>query len=231
MDSFELNKIIGAILGTLLFVMGVGFLAEGIYAPITNHGPSYDLPEPTATASATPAAAAVVPLPDLLAKADPVEGEASAKKCQACHDFTDGGPNKTGPNLYGVVGRPIASHPGYAYSDQLTALAKENWTYENLNKWLLSPKGMVPGTKMTFAGIPDDSERANVLAYLRTLSKSPVAFPAVAAAAPGCRCCARVSRRARRCRAGGDAGQIGLPNPSCCRAAPPRRGSCVRGCR
>jgi cytochrome c len=182
MDSFELNKIIGAILGTLLFVMGVGFLAEGIYAPITNHGPSYDLPEPTAASTKPVAAVAAIPLPERLAKADPVAGEASAKKCQSCHDFSDGGPNKTGPNLYDVVGRKIAGHPGFAYSDPLKAHASEAWTYENLDKWLLSPKAYAPGTKMSFAGIADDTERANVLAYLRTLSKTPVAFPAAGAA-------------------------------------------------
>src|SRR6187551_147056 len=100
MDSFELNKIIGAILGTLLFVMGVGFLAEAIYAPITDRGPGYNLPEPTASAAAAPQAAApAVPLPVLLAKADPQAGAASAKKCTSCHDFTKGGPNKTGPDL------------------------------------------------------------------------------------------------------------------------------------
>src|SRR6185312_442459 len=109
MDSFELNKIIGAILGTLLFVMGVGFLAQGIYAPITHNGPSYDLPEPAATtASAAAPAAPAVPLAELLAKADPTAGAASAKKCQSCHDFTQGGPNKTGPDLYNMVGAKIA---------------------------------------------------------------------------------------------------------------------------
>ena len=185
MDSFELNKIIGAILGTLLFVMGVGFLAEGIYAPITNVGPGYDLPEPAETAAtAGSATAAAVPLPVLLAKADATRGAASAKKCQSCHDFSEGGPNKIGPNLYGVVGRPIASHPGYAYSDALTPHAKEDWTYDALNKWLLSPKADMPGTKMTFTGIADDAERADVLAYLQTLSHSPVPFPTADAAAP-----------------------------------------------
>jgi len=185
MDSFELNKIIGAILGTLLFVMGVGFLAEGIYAPIKNVGPSYDLPEPAggASAAAKPAAAAV-PLPQLLASADPSAGASSAKKCQSCHDFTEGGPNKTGPNLYDVVGRKIASHPGFAYSDVLKGHAADTWTYEELDKWLASPKGLMPGTKMTFAGITDDAERANVLAYLKTLSHNPVPFPAATAAAP-----------------------------------------------
>ncbi len=185
MDSFELNKIIGAILGTLLFVMGVGFLAEGIYAPITKVGPGYDLPEPVATETATTAAAAVaVPLATLLAKADATRGAAAAKKCTSCHDFSEGGANKIGPNLYNVVGRLIASHPGYAYSEALTPHAKEPWTYDALNKWLLSPRTDMPGTKMTFAGIPDDTERTDVLAYLQTLSHSPVPFPTADAAAP-----------------------------------------------
>ncbi len=182
MDSFELNKIIGAILGTLLFVMGIGFLAEGIYAPITGSGAGYDLPKPAATASTTAAAAPEVPLPELLAKADPQAGAETAKACQACHDFTENGPNKIGPNLYGVVGRPIASHPGYDYSDALKKFAGKPWTYDQLNTWLTSPAAMAPGTKMTFVGLPDPSDRADVMAYLRTLSHTPVAFPAVAAA-------------------------------------------------
>ena len=183
MDSFELNKIIGAILGTLLFVMGIGFLAEAIYEPAQGSGPGYDLPAPADTASGdtTTAAAAPVDIGTLLATADPQAGEASAKKCGACHDFTSGGPNKVGPNLYDVVERPIASHPGFAYSDALTKFKAETWTYQHLNEWLLSPKAMAPGTKMTFAGVPDDKERANIIAYLSTLSASPKPFPVPAA--------------------------------------------------
>src|SRR5579863_4919275 len=120
MDSFELNKILGAILGTLLFVMALGFIAEGIYAPHAT-GPGYNLPAPSGDASAAPAApVAVVDIGTLLAKADPKAGEADAKKCESCHDFTENGPNKIGPNLYGVVGRKIASHPGFAYSADLS---------------------------------------------------------------------------------------------------------------
>ena len=110
MDSFELNKIIGAILGTLLFVMGVGFLAEAIYAPITGNGSSYDLPEPVGNRLRRRRPAAPIPYRSrcLLAKANPQNGaKNSAKKCQSCHDFTEGGPNKAGPNLYDVVGRKI----------------------------------------------------------------------------------------------------------------------------
>jgi len=188
MDSFELNKIIGAILGTLLFVMGVGFLAEAIYEPAHGGGPGYALPEAAAdeTADAGAAApAAAVDIGTLLASADPVQGAAAAKKCASCHDFTKGGPNKTGPNLYGIVGEKIADVAGFTFSDALKAHANETWTYENLNTWLISPKGYAPGTKMTFAGDKDDADRANIIAYLSTLSDSPVPFPAPAAPAGG----------------------------------------------
>lgn len=189
MDSFELNKIIGAVLGTLLFVMGVGFLAEAIYHPIEDRGPGYALPEPEATASAGAAAAPAapeVPLATLLASANADDGAAAAKKCQACHDFTDGGPNKTGPNLYDVVERPIGSHPGFSYSDGMLEHNKKGdiWSYENLNAFITSPKTFTPGTKMTFSGIKDPQERANVLAYLQTLSHDPKPFPQPEAAAP-----------------------------------------------
>jgi cytochrome c len=178
MNSFELNKIIGAVLGTLLFVMGVGFIAEAIYTPRVTAEQSYDLPEPVATAATTAAPAKpVVPLPVLLSQASAKAGEGVAKKCQACHDFTDGGPNKVGPNLYDVVGRPIAEHPGFAYSDALLKHKGSTWTYANLDDWLKSPKDWAPGTKMTFAGISDDKDRANLLAYLQTLAHSPVPFP------------------------------------------------------
>jgi cytochrome c len=184
MDSFELNKIIGAILGTLLFVMGVGFLADGIYAPIADNGPSYDLPKPTASSATAAAKPAAVPLATLLAAADPKAGEETARACQACHNFTEGAGAKIGPDLYGVVGRKIASQPGFAYSDALKKFADKTWTYEQLNTWLTSPAAMAPGTKMTFAGLSDEGDRANVLAYLRTLSANPVPFPAPPAAKP-----------------------------------------------
>ena len=184
MDSFELNKILGAILGTLLFVMGVGFVAEAIYAPAHNPGPGFDLPAPDEQASDDTGKNEPVKVADigtLLAAADPKAGEASAKKCASCHDFTSGGPNKAGPNLYDVVERGIASHPGFAYSEALKSKSGETWTYENLNAWLTSPKAYAPGTKMTYAGDKDDADRANIIAYLASLSGSPKPFPAPAA--------------------------------------------------
>jgi cytochrome c len=189
MDSFELNKIIGAILGTLLFVMGVGFLAEAIYHPIEGRGPGYSLPEAETAAAGGEAEpdAPAVPLGVLLASADATAGQAAARKCTSCHNFEQGAGNKQGPELWGVVGRAEGSHPGFAYSDALLAhnAAGDVWSYENLDAFLLSPKGYAPGTKMTFAGIKNPEERADILAYLQTLSASPVAFPpATEAAAP-----------------------------------------------
>jgi cytochrome c len=181
MDSFELNKILGAILGTLLFVMGLGFIAEAIYAPRAA-GPGYDLPAPSQENPNGPTQpTAAVDIGTLLAKADPKAGEAAAKKCQTCHDFTEGGPNKTGPNLYGVVDRPIASHPGFDYSSDLKAHGNDKWTYENLNTWITAPKAFAANTKMSYSGDKDDQDRANVIAYLGTLSHNPVPYPAPAA--------------------------------------------------
>jgi cytochrome c len=188
MDSFELNKIIGAVLGTLLFVMGVGFLAEAVYHPIEGRGPGLTLAEAEPAGdhgggAAEPEAPAV-PLGVLLASADAAAGQSSTKKCASCHNFGDGESNKTGPLLYGVVGRVEGSHEGFAYSDGMLAHKTngDTWTYENLNAFLTSPKTYTPGTKMSFAGVKDPQERANILAYLQTLSPTPVPFPAPEAA-------------------------------------------------
>ena len=180
MDSFELNKIIGAILGTLLFVMGVGFLAEAIYHPAAA-GPGYALPEPEGGDHGNGGGeeVAVVSIGTLLAAADPVQGAEQAKKCGACHDVSAANANKTGPGLYDLVERVIGSHPGFAYSPVLAGhqAAGDTWTYDNLNHFLTAPKAFAPGTKMTFAGVKNDQERANIIAFLSTLSASPKPFP------------------------------------------------------
>ena len=102
-----------------------------------------------------------------------------ARRCAACHDFQQGGPNKVGPNLWGVVNRPIASHEGFSYSPALTAFADGGkvWDYAQIDAFITNPKGRVPGTKMTFAGLKKDAERAAVLAYLRTLAAEPAPLP------------------------------------------------------
>ncbi|HHY49172.1 MAG TPA: cytochrome c family protein, partial [Alphaproteobacteria bacterium] len=186
MDSFELNKIIGAILGTLLFVMGAGFLAEAIYSPIEGRGPGYDLPMPEGEAATAETEEQAAPdIGTLLASANADQGAAAVSKCKGCHNFEQGAGNKQGPELYGVVGRPIAAHEGFGYSDALIAHAEggKTWTYEELDAFLHAPKEAVPGTKMNFGGLKDDQERANVIAYLASISPEAPPFPQPAAAA------------------------------------------------
>ena len=112
----------------------------------------------------------------LVASADPVKGEASSKKCVACHSYEQAGPAKVGPNLWGVVGRAVASVPDYKYSEAMIAFSEggaKRWTIEELDPYLLDPRKHVPGTKMAFPGLKKDDERANVIAYLATLGAAP----------------------------------------------------------
>jgi cytochrome c len=179
MDSAELNKYAGAVLGTLLFIMTVHILGGALFSPKKPAVPGYDLPVPQEEASAAAGGApqaAAEPLPVLLAKADPAKGQASARKCAACHTFEKGGPNKVGPNLYGVVGGPKAHAQNFNYSAALKAKGGD-WSYEELNAFITNPKAHIPGTIMAFAGIPQAGERADLLSYLRTVSDSPPPLP------------------------------------------------------
>jgi cytochrome c len=122
------------------------------------------------------AAAPEPPLAARLAKADAAAGEADARPCRPCHAFDRGAVAKVGPPLYGVVGRPVASIAGFRYSAAMKALGGQ-WTYDRLERLLADPSGFVAGTRMSFPGEPDAQRRADILAYLRTLSDSPVPFP------------------------------------------------------
>ena len=177
-DSWTFNKIAGWVLGTFLLVFVLNEVSGMIYATETPEKPGFAIEVAEATTGAGEAPAAEEkPLAVLLASADVAKGEAAHKKCLACHDFSNGGPNKTGPNLWDVVDRPIASHAGFSYSDAMKSHSADKWTYENLFTYLNNPKGFVPGTKMVLA-VKSPAERANILAYLRTLSDSPKPFPA-----------------------------------------------------
>jgi cytochrome c len=180
MDGFEFNKIAGAVLATLLIVLGLKNLSGIIYHSETPEKPGYaiEVAEAGSSGEAQAATGPAVSLGTLLASADATKGAAGAKACAACHDFAKGGPNKTGPNLYDVVERGIASHEGFTYSEGMKARAGEKWTYENLNNFIKDPKTATPKTKMTFAGVKKDQARADIIAYLASLSDAPKSLPA-----------------------------------------------------
>ncbi|HEY1735010.1 MAG TPA: cytochrome c family protein [Methylovirgula sp.] len=177
LDSFEFNKMAGALLGALLFTVGTGILSDAIFSHHELEKPGYALPSaPEGGGAGGEKPAAGAPLADLLAKADPKRGEADTRPCQACHNFEKGAGVKIGPPLYGVVGRPKGSIAGFDYSAGMKAKGG-NWTYEDINTFITDPKAFVSGTKMTFSGVPDAEKRADILSYLRTLSDNPVPFP------------------------------------------------------
>jgi len=181
MDSFEVNKILGAFLGACLAVLALNIAAQALYSPEQPAKPGYEIAatEPQSQAGKPSAPAPAVPIEQLLASASVDQGEQAAKKCATCHTFAKGAPAKIGPDLWDVVGRPKASFPGFKYSAAMQAKGG-NWTIDDLNQFLTSPKGFVPGTAMSFAGLPKDSERANVLAYLNSLSDNPAPLPKAA---------------------------------------------------
>lgn len=183
MDSFEWNKIIGAVLGTAIFIFVVRQVAEVIYEPEIPAKPGYVVEgvveTATSGAAATPVAEVIPDWGTVLPAADVAAGKTVSVKCEQCHDLSKGGPNKIGPNLYGVVDRARATHPGFDYSSAMKSKS-DPWTYDELFKYLKSPQTYVPGTKMTFAGLPREQDRINLIAYLRTNADSPAAIPAPA---------------------------------------------------
>lgn len=183
MDAFELNKIAGSVLAALLIIFGgreLVHIASSGSGPVA---PGYVLPLPkiaSATGGAATTAAAAgfdfAKVAPLLQKASSGNGQAAFRKCVTCHTPDKGGRNGTGPNLWGIVGRDIGTVQGFAYSEPLKAKPGE-WTFEALAGYIHDPKGYIPGNKMAFAGVKDDTELADVLAYLRSLSDSPAPLP------------------------------------------------------
>ncbi len=182
MDSFEFNKIAGAVLFSLLIILGLRALGETVFHVAAPEKPGYVVEVAESDGAATTAgseAPAGTPLPQLLASADVAKGQKGFKKCAACHKVDANASGGVGPSLYGIVGKAKGAVEGFAYSKGLkeAAASKGPWTYEALNAFLTKPKAYIPGTKMAFAGLKKEADRANLLAYLKSISPDAPAFP------------------------------------------------------
>ena len=178
MNSFELNKVLGALLGTCLVLVAVHIASGAIFTPQAPAKPGYVIAvkEEQPQAGAAPAAPAEMPIADALATASVQRGAEVAKQCQACHNLQEGQGPKVGPDLYGVVGRKIASVETFNYSAALKGKSG-TWDFDTLNTWLTKPSAFAPGTAMTFAGLPSEKQRADVIDFLDSLSANPVPLP------------------------------------------------------
>ena len=182
MNSFELNKILGAILGCCLIILALNIGAGAIFAPEKPAKPGYDIAvkEHGGGDKAGAAKEPEQPMEVMMASASAEKGQATAKQCVACHTFEKGGPSRVGPNLWNIVGRPRASEAGFNYSAAMKAKGG-TWTFSELYAFLANPRSNLPGTNMTFAGLSRGQQRADVIDYLHTLSDSPLPLPKAAA--------------------------------------------------
>lgn len=181
MKAFEFNKLVGAILLTVLSIEVIDLVGDALVSPEREQLAAVDLGErgaeqPPAQEQPEQEPEEVEPIAPLLASASAEEGSRVARKCQACHTLDKGGANKVGPNLWNMVMADKASDPDFSYSSSLQE-AGGKWTYEDLNEFLHDPRESIPGTRMVFAGLKDREDRAAIIAYLRTLSDNPPPLP------------------------------------------------------
>ena len=180
MDSFEINKIVAAVLMVALLVIGIGKLSNIIFYVENPKTPGYavevEQTSATNTQSSIETTEEKVDITALMAMGDVGNGEKIFKKCAACHSIVKGGANKIGPALYNVVGRKVGSVNDYKYSKALSEYGKE-WTFEELNGYLIKPAKWIKGTKMAFAGLRKETDRASVILYLNQNSDNPLPLP------------------------------------------------------
>ena len=179
MDSFEINKIVAAVLMVALLVIGIGKLSDVIFHVEKPETPGYavDVEEATSVSSSTKVSVEEkIDIAALMAMGDLSVGEKVFKKCAACHSIVKGGKNNIGPALYNVVGRKTGAVTDYKYSKALASFEKE-WTFEELNGYLIKPAKWIKGTKMAFAGLRKEKDRASVIKYLNQNSDNPVPLP------------------------------------------------------
>ena len=181
MDSFELNKIIAAVLLTALIVIGIGKFTDILFHVDKPKESAYKIEgletiNTNASASSESKVIEVVDIKQLLAMGDLQHGEKVFKKCSACHQIASGGKNMIGPNLWSVIGRTAGSVSDYKYSKAMVAYGKE-WTYEEMNSYLIKPQAYVKGTKMAFAGLRKEKDRASVILFMNSKSSSPKPLP------------------------------------------------------
>ena len=179
MDSFEINKIVAAVLMVALLIIGIGKLSNVIFHVEKPKTPGYAVEVEQATKVSSSTEKVVeekVDIASLMAMGDIALGKKVFKKCAACHSIVKGGKNNIGPALYNVVGRKIGAVTDYKYSKALASYDKE-WTFEELNGYLIKPAKWIKGTKMAFAGLRKEKDRASVIKYLNQNSDSPVPLP------------------------------------------------------
>jgi cytochrome c len=185
-DALSFNKVAGAVLATGLVIFGLQNLTSIIFEKAPPAKPGYAIAVAETEASGAPAADTIPDWGTVLPKADIAAGQTTTAKCASCHQFDPAGTNSTGPGLFGVVGRPPGSHGGYSYDTAMQDFAKAHpaWTYDLLYQFLKSPQNFMPGTKMTFVGLPNPQDRINVIAYLRSNGSPNVPIPAPKPVAP-----------------------------------------------
>lgn len=179
MDSFEINKIIAAVLLVALLVIGIGKISNILFYVEKPKTPGYAVEVEKVSGSSittTEVVEKVVDIAALMALGDVASGEKIFKKCAACHSINKGGKHKIGPALYNVVGRKVGGVEDYKYSKALIAYEKE-WTFEELNGFLIKPAKHIKGTKMAYAGLRKEADRASVIKYLNANSDSPLPLP------------------------------------------------------